>query len=288
MTLRILIATHLVFVLLVAGSAGAACPSDGEVAERAVAYLDKRPVKSYGAGLSVDDGYCAQTKFVRILAERFGPPVGYKVGFASKALQERFRVTEPARGVLFAPMLLPSGSELPANFGVRPLVEPDLAVSIKDEGVNSARTPLEAAAHVDKVLPFIELPDLVVSPDEPLTAAVIIAVNVLPRHGVLGPGIAVQATPEFVESLGRMEAVLTDDTGKEYGRVQGAALLGNPLNALLWLVGHMSKSGLKLRGGDVVSLGALGGLYPPESGRTYTLRYEGLPGGTIQTSVRIR
>jgi 2-oxo-hept-3-ene-1,7-dioate hydratase len=245
-------------------------------------------VRSYGEGLSVDDGYCGQKKFAEMLAARVGSPVGYKVGFASKAMQERFGVKEPARGVLFRPMLLADGAELPVDFGVRPMVEADLAVSVKDDGINDARTPLAAAQHLDQVIAFIELPDIVVPRDQPLTAGVIIALNVLPRYGVTGTGVAVQATPEFIEALGRMEAVFSDDTGKVLSRATGSSLLGNPINVVLWLVDHMRASGLRLKAGDILSLGALGALVPPEAGRTYTLRYEGLPGSPIQTSIRIR
>jgi 2-keto-4-pentenoate hydratase len=266
----------------------AACPGPEQVAERVAAYLARQPVQSYGPGLSVEDGYCGQQRYVEMLAERLGPPAGYKVGFTSKAMRERFGVAEPARGVLFRPMILADGAELPATFGVRPMVEADLAVTVKDDGVNDARTPLEALQHLDQVVPFIELPDLVVPQGQALDAGVIIALNVLPRHGVTGQGRAIQPTEAFLEALGSMEAVFTDDTGKELSRARGTSLLDNPANVVVWLAQNLKASGLRLKAGDLLSLGAMGALVPAEAGRTYTLRYEGLPGGPIQARVRIR
>jgi len=273
---------------LLGGAAFAACPGADAVDQRVAAYLAKQPMASYGEELSIADGYCAQALFVERLEAAMGPRIGFKVGFTGKASQERFKVTEPARGTLFKPMLLDDGAEIDAAFGVGPRFEADLMVRIKDEGINQATTPIEAAAHISEVVPFIELPDVAIAKGEPMTAAVIIAVNVLPRHGVLGKAIAVEASPQFVDAFAAMSVVMTDDTGKEYTRATGAALLGNPLNALLWLVQNLKAAGDGLKAGELVSLGSLGDIYPPEAGRTITLRYDGLPAGTGTVSVRFR
>ena len=59
-------------------------------------------------------------------------------------------------------MVRPGGSTVPAAFGARPLYEADLLVRVKDAAINHARTPEEVLQHIDQVIPFIELPDLVV------------------------------------------------------------------------------------------------------------------------------
>jgi 2-keto-4-pentenoate hydratase len=274
--------------LLAAAGADAACPTRAEADARAAAWLAKQPVASYGEGLSVADAYCAQDLYVARLEAALGPRIGYKVGFTGKASQERFGVPEPARGVLFAPMILETGAELPASFGVRGLYEADLIVTIADGAVMDAATPLEAAAALESVVPFIELPDIVVPQGQVLDGPNIIALNVMPRYGVVGPGIPVEANAAFVAAFADFDAILTDETGAAIARSKGSALLGNPLNALLWLVRNLRASGLALQAGDMISLGSLGKIYPPEAGKTITLRYEGLPGGPSAVRVRFR
>lgn len=265
--------------------AAAACPSDQQVAAMAQAFLNKEAGDGYGKGLTPEEGYCAQAKYLALLEKHLGAHAGYKVGFTGKESQERFGVTEPARGVLFQSMLLESGATLNAKFGARPFYEADLIVTVKDEGINDARTPLEVAQHLDQVVPFIELPDIIVAKGRPLDGPGIIAINVAARFGVIGKGIPVQPTEAFVEAIAAMEVVMVDDRGTELKRVKGAALMGNPLNVVVWLVQHLKQYGLKLRAGDYLSLGTLTGLAPPESGRTITVRYLGLPGGDSQASV---
>jgi 2-keto-4-pentenoate hydratase len=63
------------------------------------------------------------------------------------------------------------------------------------------------------------------------------------------------------------------------------AILGHPLNAVLWLARDLEKSGTRLKAGDLLSLGSFTTPMPPKPGLAVTVRYEGLPGNP-QVSVR--
>jgi 2-keto-4-pentenoate hydratase len=236
----------------------------------------------------VEDAYCAQDKYVALLAKQLGPRIGYKIAFAGKAAQERFGVKEPARGVMFRSMILANGAVVDPKFGVGGLFEPDLIVTVKDAGINDAKTPLDAAEHLDQVVTFFELPDLILAKGATVNGPNIIAINAGARFGVEGQGVKVQPTQAFVDAFAKMEAVLIDDTGKERARTKGETLMGNPLNALLWLIDSLRASGQRMEPGDHISLGSLGAIIPPEPGRGFVLRYEGLPGGTPEVAMSFK
>ena len=65
-----------------------------------------------------------------------------------------------------------------------------------------------------------------------------------------------------------------------------SALLGHPLNPVLWLIKDLAATDEKLRAGDLISLGSFARPQSPQPGQTVTVRYDGLPGGPIQVSVR--
>ena len=268
--------------------AAIACPDDRTVAATAEAFLTMTPGLGYPAGTSLEDGYCAQGKYLQLLEKELGARAGYKAGLTNLALQERFGAAEPVGGVLFKSMLLPSGSEVAAESGVRMAYEADLIVTVADERINGARTPEEAVRYLGEVVPFVELLDLVLADGEPLTLATIVGYNVMSRSGVVGEGIPVEPTPAFVEALGNMEAVMVDETGREIERAESSAILGHPLNVVLWLVEHVNARGQSLRAGDVLSLGTMGTFRPLEAGRTVTVRYTGLPGGDSEAVVTFR
>jgi len=255
-----------VLAVLLGTLAGAVSPD-----ELVLYWLGKTPAPAPAVG-TVDEGLDFQAAFVEGLVPIAGAPVGYKVGLTSKAVQERFGVDHPLRGVLLERMLLESGAVVPAKFGAVPIAEADLIVRVKDAGVNRARTPEEVLEHLDAVVPFIELPDLMLKEGEPLTGATITAINVGARLGVLGRPIPVEASPEFARALAEMQVYVNVDDALVM-KVPGKAILGHPLNAVIWLARDLARRGGALKPGDLVSLGSLGKPLRPRAGQTLWVGY---------------
>ncbi|WP_218823579.1 2-keto-4-pentenoate hydratase [Inquilinus limosus] len=282
------------------------------IAARAAAAWRAKAVVSGLAGIDAATAACVQKTLVGDLAPDAGAPVGYKVGLTGKAMQQRLGVDHPVSGVLLTGMLrfpgvkyatgkdgkeslligpFPLGDgvtahngPIPADFAARPLVEADLIAIVADEGVNQAKTPAEVLQHLAGLYPFIELADLALAPDEKPSAASIAAINVGARLGVLGEPIAIE--PGFAERLATMQVSLTDGSGKVLAEAPGAAILGNPLNAVIWLAQDLAARGEALRPGQLVSLGSFGPPAQPVPGGTVTVRYDGLSAAPVSLSVR--
>ncbi len=269
------------------GDALAACPSHERINTILRFQEAKEPVRGLGTDLSMRDAECGRRRLVEKLEAVENRVVGYKAGLTNAKIQAHFGVTSPVRGVLLEKMLLADGADVPADFGARPVFEPDLLVVVKDAGIHQAKTRLDVLRSLSLVIPFIELPDLVVAEGEKLSAPLIVSLNVGARLGVVGKGIPVQATPEFAAALAAMRVVMTDRGGKELASGKGTAILDHPLNAVLWLVQDLEKSRVKLKPGDLLSLGSFTPPLPPRPGLTVTVRYEGLPGNPAVT-VRFR
>ncbi len=245
-----------------------------------VAYAARTPAVT-PEGLSQADGECTRAMVQKRLQAQFGPPVGYKAGLTNPEVQKRFNATAPVWGTLYANMLLESGATVLAGFGARPLYEADMLVRVSHDAINSARTPAEVMANIDQVIPFIELPDLVVQAPPKLDGAGITAINVGARLGVRGQPIPVPATRaeryQLQDALRDMVAIVKAD-GAEVDRGKGSDVLEHPLNAVVWLVQDLPKQGMRLKKGDLVSLGSFSKLLPPKPGLAVEVVYEGLPG----------
>lgn len=262
--------------MLTGTAAHAACMSDAEVT-RLMASQQVRRQAETPAGLSAADAACSRAKFNAQLEAKMGRPVGYKAGLTNPAVQKRFQATEPVWGALYAPMLLKDGAIVDPAFGARPLFEADMLVRVSDVRVNQARTPEDVLQSIDQVIPFIELPDLMVDTPAKINGAVLTAVNVGARHGVVGTPVPVQRTAEFANALRDVQIVISGN-GAELDRGKGADVLEHPLNAVVWLAQALKADGRSLKVGDVVSLGSFSKLMPPKPGLAVEVRYNGLPG----------
>ena len=262
-------------------AAPAPCLGDAQVKQWLVDYLAHRPTANPPANLDAACAACTRAKWQQQLASVAGPLAGYKAGLTNPAVQKRFNTTEPVWGALYQRMLLRNGSTVPAAFGARPLFEADMLVRVKSAAINQARTPAEVLANVDQVIPFIELPDLMVEAPPKLNGTALSAINVGARLGVVGQPMAVPrdaaARQRLLDGLQGMTVRVSDASGV-LSSGKGSDILGHPLNAVVWLTGALRQQGLQLQPGQVVSLGSFSPLSPPKAGQKVTVQYEGLPG----------
>ncbi|WP_417209636.1 2-keto-4-pentenoate hydratase [Antarctobacter sp.] len=259
-----------------AGMAFADCADDAAIAAYVVDYMAKTPTAALIPDGTMEDARCTQDKLVAALVPLLGPVIGYKAGLTSTPAQERFGATEPVAGVLYRDMMLADGAEVSAQFGARSLFEADLILVVGDAAINDATTAEEAIAHISAVHPFIELPDIVYAEGQPINAVTLTANGVAARLGVLGT--AVPVGDGMLAALAEMTVTVRDAEGAVLSQAPGAAVLGNPVNAALWL---MSK-GYVLKEGDLISVGSIGPLLaPPQAKGAASVSYDGLPGNPV-------
>lgn len=254
------------------------CPDDAAIADLAAKYRALQPVPMPPSTMTVAGGICGRDKFTRLLQKTEGRPIGYKAGLTNTAVQQRFNYPQPMRGTLYRPMILRSGAEIDAKFGARPVFEADLVAVVRSSAIHDAKTPLEALAQVSAIYPFMELPDLVLEDPSKISGPSLAMINVGARYGVIGSPIMLPATQASLTMLQDMTVRLVDGDGREIDSGRGSGILGQPMNAVLWLADDLKKAGITLKEGDLLSLGSFTKLIPPKSGMKVWAEYQGLPG----------
>lgn len=245
-------------------------------------YRHAKPLKVNGA-ISQEAARTVQAEVVETLRTDFGDVFGYKAGLTSPAAQQRFNVDEPILGTLLWGMLLDDGATVSVADGVRLMIEADLLVRVKDAGINEAATPAEAFASIDFVAPFLEIPDLIIAAGQPMDGALLTAVNSGARYGIIGPPVPTRHLD--MTDLDAFTATLTRN-GKAVGPPStGEALMGGPLEVVLWIIGEARSRGITLESGDWLSLGSLTAPMEAQPGDLYHATYEGLGDEPLNVSV---
>ena len=283
---------HILLFLVSSTFAYAECLNQDEV-KALVNHYPKQPVGDLTKVDNLADAYCTQQKYVNQLSQNLGVVdghiVGYKVGFTGKAGQKKFGIDGPAFGVLMKGMLLKNNEEISADYGFRPMIEPDLMVSVKDDAIMEATNLMDVAKHLDMLHAFIEMPTIQFPYSKPFNGNQLVALNVAATKMVVGEGVKVQATEAFLNKLAVASTEFTDESGKMIQAAPLKNLMEHPFNAVLWLVKALKAHDKKLKKGDVISLGAVGKLYPlSNESKTYRYSIHGVADKALIATVKVK
>jgi 2-keto-4-pentenoate hydratase len=204
---------------------------------------------------TLPDGACHQDQLLKLMEAELGPVVGYKAAATSPGAQQQLGLTAPVLGVLYEEMIRPDGSTVKVSEGARLIFELDLLARVGSAAINDATTRAEALAAIDAFVPFVELGDLMVPKGAAVTGPLVQAMNAGGRLGVAGTPIPSDGLDE--DALAAAAGRLTVN-GAVVAEAQASALLGHPLDAVLWIVAAAKARGMTLKEGDVLSLGSMG------------------------------
>jgi len=196
--------------------------------------------------------------------------VGRKIGLTAVAVQKQLGVDQPDYGMLFADMALADGEEVGRNRLIQPKVEAEVAFVMGRDLDLEQPTVADVLRAVDYCIPAIEIVDSRVA-DWKIKIVDTIADNASAGMFVLG------CEPKLLRKLDlRLCGMVIESKGEPICVGAGAACMGNPVVAVLWLARMMARVGRPLKAGDVVMSGALGPMTPVAWGDVVEARISGL------------
>ncbi|CAN5594553.1 2-keto-4-pentenoate hydratase [soil metagenome] len=196
--------------------------------------------------------------------------VGCKIGLTSRAVQAQLGVDRPDFGMLFDDMGYGDGEPIPASTLHQPKIEAEIAFVLGHDLSMPHPTQVEVMRAVDYALPALEIVGSRIAGWN-IKYVDTVADNASSSSYVLG------GTPRKLSDFDlRLCGMALTRRGEPVSTGAGAACLGHPLNAVVWLARTMSRLGHPLKAGDVVMSGSLGPMVSVQPGDIFEARINGL------------
>ena len=234
--------------------------------EAARAGVPCAPVRDLVGPTDVDAAYAVQT-ILRDEAVAAGRRVvGRKIGLTAPAVQRQLGVDRPDFGVLYEDMVYSSGGVVPSARLLQPKVEAEVAFELGSD-LDGAVDLESVRAAVRRVLPALEIVDSRIADW---------------RIGIVDPisdnassgGVVLGATPVSPRSVDlRLTGCVLHHNGHVAATGAGGAVLGSPINSLVWLANTVGPLGIELKAGHVVLPGSM------------TRAQSVAPGDTVATTI---
>lgn len=248
----------------------------GEIADRIrAAYLGTpiAPIRSELPDLDVDAAYSIQQRNTAFWEKEGRRVVGSKIGLTSRAVQKQLGVDRPDFGMLFADMIVGEDEPVAAGRVLQPKIEAEMAFVLDRDIDLEAPTVADIIRAVAYLMPALEIVGSRIT-NWDIGIVDTVADNASSGLFVLGGPV------RRLDGLDLRAMQMRMTRGEEVvSQGSGAACLGNPLNAMVWLASELARRKRPLRAGNIVLSGALGPMVPVSVGDTFEATITGL--GTV-------
>ena len=213
--------------------------------------IARRKITASWPNLDLSTAYAIQDETLRRRLSRGERLVGVKLGLTSVAKQKRMGVITPLTAWLTDRMVLQQGDRVSASQFIHPRVEPEIAF-VMGRRLHGTEVGFdEAAAAVSEVRAGVEVIDSRFTNFD-FTLPDVVADNASSGAFLLGDACTRIDRIDLVS-----EAVEVEVDGRSTDAATGAAVLGNPVNALLLAARSLSARGHAIEPDWIVLTGGL-------------------------------
>lgn len=218
------------------------------------------PLLAREPGITIEDAYRIQERFVARRIEAGETIVGKKIGVTSKPVMDFLGVYQPDFGQLTSGMVHEEGETIDLGGLIQPKAEAELAFVLKEDLRGPGVTAMDVIRATDYVAPCFEIVDSRID-DWQIRIQDTVADNASCGVYVLGRA---KGDPRKLDIT--LAGMLVEKNGELFSTGVGAAVQGSPANAVAWLANTLGALGIPFKAGEVILSGSQSALVPIADG----------------------
>lgn len=220
--------------------------------------------------MTIDDAYRIQQRLIARRQQDSERIVGKKIGVTSRAVMDMLNVHQPDFGYLLDSMIVDDGDSIDIKTMIQPRAEGEIAFVLKRDLMGPGISSADVLTATECVMPCFEIVDSRIK-DWKIKIQDTVADNASCGVFVLGN----QAISPRNIDLTTCGMVL-EKNGQVIATGAGAAAMGSPVNAVVWLANTLGRRGIGMKAGEVILSGALAAMFPAGAGDNFRMTVSGL------------
>lgn len=228
------------------------------------------PLSSRYPGISIDDAYRIQLRMISCRQTAGERIIGKKIGITSRPVMDLLKVYQPDFGYLLDGMSISDGACIPIESLIQPKIEGEIAFVLKRDLMGPGISAADVLAATDFVMPCFEIVDSRIQ-DWKIQIQDTVADNASCGLFVLGNTMADPRKLDLTTC-----GMVLEKNGEIVATGAGAAALGSPINAVVWLGNTLGGLGIPLKAGEIILSGALASMFSVHAGDHYRVAIGGI------------
>ena len=234
------------------------------------------PLTSRGFEITIEDAYHIQQQMLSRRIAAGEKVIGKKIGVTSHAVMNMLGVHQPDFGYLLDGMVYNEGESIEMSTLIQPKAEGEIAFLLKSDLQGPGVTAADVLAATEGVMACFEIVDSRIT-DWKIKIQDTVADNASCGVFVLGDQLV---------DISNLDLVLCGMVLEKNGEIvvtgAGAATMGHPVNAMVWLANTLGALGIALKAGDIVLSGAMGAMVPVKAGDSLRMAIGGIGGCSVR------
>ena len=234
------------------------------------------PLTSRHADITIEDAYHIQQRMIARRIEKGERVIGKKIGVTSAAVMNLLGVHQPDFGYMLDGMIYNEGESIPMDTLIQPKAEGEIAFMMKKDLMGPGVTAADVLAATEGVITCFEIVDSRIR-DWKIKIQDTVSDNASCGVFVLGDKLVDPRSVDLTTC-----GMVLEKNGELACTGAGAATLGNPVNAMVWLTNTLGRLGIPLKAGEIVLSGSLGPMIPVKAGDSLRCTIGGIGGCSVR------